>query len=208
MNRVDYQKQLDQILAGIYVNNRKRLLLHSCCAPCSSYVLEYLTRFFDITVFYYNPNIMEKTEYHKRVAEQHRLIEEMSKLYKKEILMVEGTYEPVRFLQEIHGLEDCPEGQERCRKCFALRLNEAASYAAGHHFDCYTTTLTISPMKNAAVLNEIGEAMGEKHQIAFLPSDFKKREGYKRSIELSKEYGLYRQNYCGCDFSKPKEERI
>lgn len=199
-SNVNYQKCLEEIIEKM--PDKKRLLLHSCCAPCSSYVLEYLSKYFEITVFYYNPNITIAEEYEKRTAEIKRLVEEMNRDYNVTIACVEGDYEPQLFFQEVRGLEHCKEGGERCRRCFEIRLDKSALYAASHGFDYFTTTLTISPLKNAPLLNEIGEAMGERYGISFLPSDFKKKNGYKRSIELSKQYELYRQDYCGCIYSK------
>ncbi|MGN0325469.1 MAG: epoxyqueuosine reductase QueH [Lachnospiraceae bacterium] len=196
----NYQKQLEDILNR--QTGRKRLLLHSCCAPCSSYVLEYLSEYFDIWAYYDNPNITEQEEYLKRAAELNRLAECMNKEHQWTIRVVEGQYDPKRFFEAVRGLEQCPEGGDRCKKCFELRLADSAAYAAQHGFDYYTTSLTISPLKNASLLNEIGEQMGKKYGVEFLPSDFKKKNGYQRSIELSKEYGLYRQDYCGCIFSK------
>ncbi len=188
------------------------MFLHSCCAPCSSYCMEYLRRYFDVTVFYYNPNIMHKEEYRKRVAEQKRLIDAYNQMETdkegnrlRQIAFAEGEYDVERYLQAIRGFEDCPEGGSRCGRCFELRLRETARMAKELEMDYFTTTLTISPLKNAQLINEIGIRIGEEIGIAFLPSDFKKNSGYLRSIELSKEYDLYRQNYCGCDFSKPVE---
>ncbi|MDY5869139.1 MAG: epoxyqueuosine reductase QueH, partial [Lachnospiraceae bacterium] len=182
--------------------------LHSCCAPCSSYVLEYLRSFFRITVFYYNPNITEDTEYRKRVEEQKRLIGEFNQ--KKDgaypIAIVEGEYQKESFFESVKGLEKCKEGGERCFVCYELRLRETARQAKERKADYFTTTLTISPLKNAAKINEIGEQLSKEWGVAFLPSDFKKRDGYKRSIELSKEYDLYRQDYCGCIYSKLERE--
>ncbi|MDE6906875.1 MAG: epoxyqueuosine reductase QueH [Lachnospiraceae bacterium] len=199
MNR-NYQKELDNIIAG---HGQRReaptLFLHSCCAPCSSYVLEYLSEFFRITVFYYNPNIYPAEEYEKRVEEQKNLIERLPSVYPIEF--VEGAYDKERFYEMARGLEQVSEGGERCFRCYELRLRETARLAAERGFDYFTTTLTISPLKNAAKLNEIGGLLGEEYQTVWLPSDFKKKNGYKRSIELSKEYNLYRQDYCGCVFS-------
>ena len=201
MNR-NYQKEMEQIVKGLQ-GTRKSLLLHSCCAPCSSAVLEKLQEIFEITVFFYNPNISEAVEYKKRVEGQKRLIHAFNQKNPDcPIEIMEGNYEPDRFYEIAKGMEACPEGGERCFRCFALRLEETARLAKEEQFDFFTTTLTISPLKNAAKLNEIGELMAEKYNGAFLPSDFKKKEGYKRSIELSKEYDLYRQNFCGCAFSK------
>jgi len=198
MNPRNYQKELDKIIEGLA--NKPTLLVHSCCAPCSSYVLEYLNRYFEITVFYYNPNITETEEYYKRVEEVKRLIAEMPK--ETPIHFIEGKYDPETYLTVVRGLENEPEGGKRCEKCFELRLSEAARIAKEGNFDFFTTTLTISPLKNAEKLNTIGEMAAKSLNLQWLPSDFKKKEGYKRSIELSKEYGLYRQDYCGCVFSK------
>ena len=201
-NNRNYQKEMEKIVEGLR-GERKSLLLHSCCAPCSSAVLEKLQEIFDITVFFYNPNISEDTEYRKRVEEQKRLIKAFNE-QKPEwpIKMIDGDYEPQEFYTIAKGLETCPEGGERCFRCYGLRLEKTALLAKEAKFDYFTTTLTISPLKNAGKLNEIGEEMGRKYGTAFLPSDFKKKNGYKRSIELSKEYDLYRQNFCGCAFSK------
>lgn len=176
------------------------LLLHSCCAPCSSYVLEYLSRYFHIVDFYYNPNIAPESEYRKRTEELKRLITQMSLVHP--VRFVEGTYEPEVFYEAVAGHEADPEGGARCMICYELRLREAAALAARIGADYFTTTLSISPLKNAEKLCEIGERLAKEYQVHYLPSDFKKKEGYKRSIELSKEYGLYRQNYCGCVFSR------
>lgn len=209
MNKRNYQKELDKLLAeAVQEKGVKTLFLHSCCAPCSSYVLEYLRKYFRITVFYYNPNITYSQEYFKRVEEQKRLIN----LYNERaegypIAVVEGNYKPQVFLDMAKGLEECPEGGERCFKCYELRLVETARKAKEAGADYFATTLTISPLKNAEKLNEIGERLAEEYQVSWLPSDFKKKEGYKRSIELSAEYGLYRQDYCGCAFSKAERER-
>lgn len=196
-----YQKELDKLI----VENGKNgvvpsLLLHSCCAPCSSYCLSYLSEFFRITLLYYNPNIYPEEEYFKRVKEQKRLIEEME--FKNPVSFLEGSFRPEDFYSAVKGLEDCREGGERCFKCYELRLREAAEYAKRGSFDYFTTTLSISPLKNAAKINEIGEALAEKYGVKHLPSDFKKKDGYKKSTLLSKEYGLYRQDYCGCIFSR------
>ena len=205
MNQVNYQRELEKVIDRVSSSEGTvpSLFLHSCCAPCSSYVLEYLCRYFRITVFYFNPNISLSEEYKKRVEEQKRLIaayNEEEKGYP--IAVVEGDYEPGRFFQVARGLEDCPEGGERCFRCFDLRLRETAKRAAEAGFDYFTTTLTISPLKNARKLNEIGQALSQEYGIAWLPSDFKKKDGYKRSIELSAQYGLYRQDYCGCAYSR------
>ena len=180
----NFQKELDKILDQITVP--PRLLLHSCCAPCSSYVLEYLRRYFEITVLYYNPNISLEAEYQKRVEEQKRLIAAYNKLTDSgfPISIMEGDYEPETFYEIAKGLEQCQEGGERCFACYELRLRKTAELAKELGQDYFTTTLTISPLKNAAKLNEIGEKLSEEYQISWLPSDFKKKDGYKRSIEL------------------------
>ncbi len=180
------------------------LFLHSCCAPCSSYVFEYLSEYFDITDFYYNPNISPEAEYRKRVDEIKRLI--AAQPHKHEVKFVEGRYDPERFFEIAKGLEKCPEGGERCKKCFELRLRETAKEAKKLGIELVTTTLTISPLKNAPLINEIGERVCAEEGVRWLPSDFKKKNGYKRSTELSKEYDLYRQDYCGCVFSKRHDE--
>ena len=205
--KVNYQLELEKELKRL-PDRHRRLFLHSCCAPCPSYCLEYLRQYFDITVFYYNPNITFPEEYRHRVEEQKRLIGEMNARLDScgRISFVEGAYEPARFLEAARGLEDCPEGGERCFACYALRLSEAARTAAEGGYDYFTTTLSISPLKNAEKLNAIGEAAGERYGVRYLPSDFKKKGGYQRSIELSREYGLYRQDYCGCVFSKAERE--
>lgn len=207
-----YQKELEKLLQRLEREHEEcaeapTLFLHSCCAPCSSYVLEYLCGKFRITVFYYNPNISEDEEYLKRVKEQKRLIEAYNREGKGyPISIIEGDHDPQLFFQAAKGLEDCPEGGERCFRCFELRLRETAVRALKGGYDFFGTTLTISPLKNAVKLNEIGGALAEEYGISWLPSDFKKRNGYKRSVELSEEYGLYRQDYCGCVFSKVERE--
>lgn len=182
------------------------LLLHSCCAPCSSYVLEYLSAYFNITVFYYNPNISPKEEYEKRVSEQKRLIFEMS--FKNPVSFIEGEYNHDDFLSLVHGMEHLPEGGERCFLCYKMRLKAAAQKAAEIKADYFATTLTVSPYKNAEKLNTIGLSLGSEYGVRYLASDFKKDNGYKRSLELSEKHGLYRQNFCGCIFSeKEAKER-
>ena len=201
MNQRNYQKELDEIIRRNEASGTvPKLLLHACCAPCSSYCLEYLDPYFDITVFYFNPNIDDGAEYEKRVEEEKRLIAEMP--LSRPVKFLEGPYVPEEYHALVKGHEKDPEGGERCGICFEQRLRAAAETAARLQFDFFTTTLTISPLKNAARLNGIGEACGKKAGVPFLPSDFKKRNGYKRSTELSREYGLYRQDYCGCSYSK------
>ncbi|MCC8067419.1 MAG: epoxyqueuosine reductase QueH [Clostridiales bacterium] len=225
-NKRNYQRELDQIIKKMsdavkadFGSERKAeeasgsggvpsLLLHSCCAPCSSYVLEYLSQYFRITVFYYNPNIYPEEEYAKRVREQHRLIEEMGEkgILTHPVRLIKGRFDSREFYQAVRGLEQIPEGGERCFACFRLRLSQSAKLAAANGFDYFTTTLSISPLKNAEKLNETGETLAREYGVKWLPSDFKKRNGYKRSVELSAEYGLYRQDYCGCVFSKQERE--
>ncbi len=203
MNKPNYQRELDKVIAeNIKLGKTPRLLLHVCCAPCSSYCLEYLSQYFDITVYYYNPNISIKEEYLHRLNEEKRFISEMD--FKNPVSIIEGEYNPGDYFNAVKGLEAEPEGGKRCEKCFELRLNSSAQIAKHGGFDCFTTTLTISPLKNAQLLNDIGAAAGKKHGVSWLYSDFKKREGYKRSIVLSKEHNLYRQDYCGCVFSSRK----
>ncbi|MBR1770624.1 MAG: epoxyqueuosine reductase QueH [Lachnospiraceae bacterium] len=210
---VNYQKELEKIIQKAEQRKSEgkeplRLFLHSCCAPCSSYCLEYLAPFFAITVFYYNPNISAEPEYRHRVAEQKRLIAAYNEEQKGyPIRIIEGDYEPARFFEIAKGLEACPEGGERCFRCFDLRLRETARRAMEDTYDYFGTTLTISPLKNAPKINEIGQAISAEYGVAWLPSDFKKKNGYKRSVELSAEYGLYRQDYCGCAYSKAERER-
>ena len=200
---MNYQKELDKTLEQLEKEERvPTLLLHSCCAPCSSYVLEYLSQYFQITVFYYNPNIYPESEYTKRILEQQTLIGQLKSKYP-----ISGAYDKERFYAMAEGMEALKEGGARCMKCYELRLREAAEVAKKGNFDYFTTTLSISPMKNAVKLNEIGMRLAEEYQIEYLLSDFKKKNGYKRSIELSKEYGLYRQDYCGCEFSKREREQ-
>lgn len=201
----NYQKELEQVLEQIsHFNKIPSLLLHSCCAPCSSYVLEYLSSYFEITVFYYNPNITDQKEYQKRVREQKRFLQE--KTWSHPVHFLEGHYDPKEFLEAVCGYEQIPEGGERCFRCYELRLSRTADLAKQYNFDYFTTTLSISPMKNAQKLNEIGCRLQSQNAI-YLISDFKKKGGYQRSIELSKQYGLYRQNYCGCGFSKQEAEK-
>ncbi len=205
MQKRNFQKELDEIIAGLLPGQVPSLLLHSCCAPCSSYVLEYLSRYFSITVFYYNPNIYPPEEYQKRVEEQKRLIEALPADHP--VRFIEGPYEPQEFFTAVRGLEDIPEGGKRCFTCFSLRLRKAAEMAKKGGYDYFTTTLSISPLKNAQKLNEIGEKLGQEYGVAHLPADFKKKNGYRRSVELSSLYGLYRQDYCGCIYSQRERER-
>lgn len=199
--RINYQKKLEKIIEEHQKKGEiKTLLLHSCCAPCSSYCLEYLANYFKITIFYFNPNISEQEEYNKRVKEQIRLIQQLPVAYP--VSFIEGKYNPASFYNIAKGYEKELEGGKRCFRCYELRLREAAAEAKKGDFDYFTTTLSISPHKNAEKLNEIGEALQVEYHVSYLPSDFKKKNGYKRSIELSRQYNLYRQDYCGCIYSK------
>ena len=202
----NYQRELEKILEQIKKEERvPTLFLHSCCAPCSSYVLEYLSQYFEITDFFYNPNISPEKEYEKREEELERLIESMPFVHKPKFL--KGEYYPEKFYAMAEGMEDIPEGGRRCFACYEMRMEEAARLAAEGGYDYFTTTLSISPLKNAAKINEIGERLEEKYHVRHLPSDFKKKNGYKRSTELSGEYGLYRQDFCGCVFSKRERDK-
>lgn len=192
--KINYQLQLDQYLKTL--TTRPRLALHSCCGPCSSYVIEYLSEFFDITVFFYNPNVHPEPEYLHRLQEQKRLCDILK------VPCVDCDYNPDSFFEFVRGLEKEREGGARCEKCFRLRLEYTAKKAKAEGFDLFATTLTVSPHKNAQLINEIGYEIASKAGIDWLPSDFKKRSGYLRSIRLSEQYELYRQNYCGCIYSK------
>lgn len=197
---MNYQKELENLIDRLTKEeHRPKLLIHSCCAPCSSYVLEYLSNYFDITIFYYNPNIHPEDEYGRRVEEQQNLIKEMP--LQSEVHFIRGEYRPEDYYDRVRGLEAEAEGGARCFICYELRLREAARLAVAEGFDYFTTTLSISPHKNAEKLNEIGNKLANEYGVLYLPSDFKKNNGYKRSLELSKEYNLYRQDYCGCVFS-------
>ena len=260
MNKINYQKKTEEII-GSFNGERKALLLHSCCAPCSSYCIEYLSRYFDITVFYYNPNLYPDEEFKMRVDEQKRFIEEFNKREKEsadeqkrlvegfnkkgkeftdeqrrfvegfnnngeesadvqkcfmedfkkrgeatgetfaEVKIIEGDFEKELFYDNVKGLEKEPEGGARCEVCFKLRLSRTAEVAEENGFDYFATTLTISPLKNAEMINEIGQGIARDYNAKYLSTDFKKKNGYKRSIELSREYSLYRQDYCGCIYS-------
>lgn len=205
MNKINYQLRLDEIIKRhTAAGETPTLLLHSCCAPCSSYTIEYLSQYFRITVLYYNPNISPESEYDHRIEEQQRFISELKTV--NPVSFVAGEYDQQTFYNAVRGLENEPEGGARCMVCYRMRLERAAQMAAELGLDYFTTTLTISPLKRADKINEIGEEIAAQTGVKFLPSDFKKRGGYLRSIELSREYGLYRQNYCGCVFSKRQSE--
>lgn len=220
-NKTDFSKQTEAIIIGFAQKKHlPRLLLHSCCAPCSSHCMEYLREHFCLTVFYYNPNITVSEEYEKRLAEEKRLIAAYNRQVEEQdfagmhstpaanrIDILEAPYDPDRWFAAVRGLETCPEGGDRCTACFEMRLRKTAEAAAAYRdgeggFEYFTTTLTISPLKDAQRLNEIGMRMGEEYGVKWLPADFKKKDGYKRSIELSAQFDLYRQNYCGCVFSR------
>lgn len=201
---MNYQKELDQIIEKLVLEHRRpRLLIHSCCAPCSSYVLEYLSNYFDITIYYYNPNIYPEEEYSRRIKEQQNLIAFMPLPHP--VQFRQGEYRPSDYYKQVKGFEAEAEGGKRCFLCYEMRLRKAAEFAAENGFDYFTTTLSISPHKNAQKLNELGMKAAEEYQVAYLPSDFKKKNGYQRSIMLSREYGLYRQDYCGCAYSRRKK---
>lgn len=202
-----FQKWLDEKIDEIKNNEYiPPLLLHSCCAPCSSYVLEYLSTFFSITVFFYNPNIHPEEEYKKRLAEQASLITRLK--VKNRVNLLPGLYEPEIFFQKTKGLEEEKEGKRRCVNCFRLRLEQTAQKAYELGFPYFTTTLTVSPYKNAQLINLIGNRVASLYELQYLFSDFKKKGGFQRSIELSRQYQLYRQNYCGCIFSKNNSKTI
>lgn len=204
----NYSNETEKIISEIDKENRPTLLLHSCCAPCSSYVIEYLSPYFRLTVLYYNPNIFPLEEYNHRVNEEKRFIEEYNKKcgFDADVRFAEIAWESEKFYEAVKGYEHIHEGGERCFRCFRLRLERAAKYARDNNFDYFTTTLSISPLKNAEKLNEISEELSEIYGVKNLPSDFKKKGGYLRSVELSKEYSLYRQDYCGCVFSAKERE--
>ena len=194
----NYQLELDALLSRL--EGRPRLLLHSCCGPCSSYVLEYLTRYFEVCLSYYNPNIQPREEYELRLENQLKVLERIPG-----VTLAPCGYDGGAYDEAVCGLENEPEGGARCTECFALRLDFAARAAKRLGCDYFATTLTVSPHKDAQRINAIGEALAGKYGVKWLPADFKKRDGYKRSIELSREFGLYRQNYCGCLYSKTEE---
>lgn len=206
MEKINYQKQLAQAINCIVKRNElPTLLLHSCCGPCSSYVLEYLSQFFAVTVYFYNPNISPGDEYEHRLAEQKRLIALLPAA--NEVKLLEGAYDPQQFFYAVKGFENTGEGGERCRRCYEFRLRNTAEAAKQYGFDYFTTTLSVSPYKNAVWINEIGSNLERETGARFLSSDFKKKGGYQRSIVLSKQYELYRQHYCGCLFSKHEAEQ-
>lgn len=204
MQNTNYQKEMEKIIKGLD-GRTPSLLLHVCCAPCGSYVIKYLSEYFKITAFYYNPNIYPKIEYEKRAVELKRLISEMP--VKNTVCYEEGKYDPQRFFDTVKGRENDFEGGEHCMMCYAMRLRETAEYAKKNNFEYFTTTLSVSPYKNAKKLNEIGRKISQEYGIHYLYSDFKKNNGYLQSISLSHEYGLYRQDYCGCVFSQNERNK-
>ena len=181
------------------IKDKKKILLHSCCAPCSSHVITFLTKYFDITILYYNPNISPKSEYDKRKKEQIRLIKEIDKI--NNIDIIDCDYDNDKYESLIKGYEDAPERGDRCTICFNLRLEKTANMAKLLGYDYFCSTLSVSPYKNSKLINEIGERLGKEYNVKWLYSDFKKEDGYKKSIELSHKYNLYRQDYCGCKYS-------
>ena len=204
--KINYQKLCEEEISKASAGERvPSVLLHSCCAPCSSYCIEYLSQYFRVTVFYYNPNIYPDSEYYHRVKEQQEFINRFPAKYP--VGFIEGDFDTQEFYKAAKGLENEPERGARCTECFKLRLGRTAEMASEKRFDYFTSTLTISPMKDAALLNQIGSEMGEVHGVKWLPSDFKKKNGYLRSCELSREYGIYRQDYCGCVFSYNERQK-
>lgn len=202
--KVNYNLECEKILNSLDLNNKKTLLLHSCCAPCSSAVLERISKYFKITILFYNPNITDYSEYLKRKEELKRLIKEVG----YDIEVMDCDYDKEKFISMALGLENKKEGDIRCYKCYKLRLEKTALVAKENNFDYFTTTLSISPYKNSKWLNEIGKELSVKYKVNYLYADFKKKNGYKRSIELSNIYHLYRQDYCGCIYSKVERESI
>lgn len=202
--KINYQRKMEEVIGALQSGTHPRLLLQCCCAPCSSSVLAVLTPHFDVTVYFYNPNIHPQSEYEKRLAQLPKLLADAQ--YGGDIKVLEAPYVPEDFFSAVQGLETEPEGGARCTECFRLRLRETAKQAKALGFDYFTTTLTVSPHKNAETLNELGLSLGAEYGVQFLPSDFKKKEGYKESIRLSKAYDLYRQDYCGCVFSLRERE--
>lgn len=204
---MNYQKELELILDKISTFNYvPKLLLHACCAPCSSYCIEYLSEYFDITIYYYNPNIYPDLEYNRRLNELKNFINEIP--HKNKLELIECNYNSSEFYKSIKGLENLGERSKRCFNCYNLRMEEAAKYASNNNYDYFTTTLSISPYKNSEWINEIGKHLENEYNIKYLYSDFKKKNGYKRSIELSKIYNLYRQDYCGCIYSKVERDNL
>lgn len=204
MNKKNYYIDFEKVIREIDLENPPSLLLHSCCGPCSTSVLELLSDYFKVTLLYYNPNIYPREEYYKRLEEQKKVLEKVSGRF--EIKFLEGRYDPAEYFDAVKGVEQLPEGSQRCFNCYELRLKEAAQVAKKLHMDYFATTLSVSPYKNAQIINELGEKIGAEYGVKHLPNDFKKKDGYKKSVELSKSWNIYRQDYCGCPFSKKEAE--
>lgn len=204
MNKKNYYIEFEKVIREIDLENPPSLLLHSCCGPCSTSVLELLSDYFKITLLYYNPNICPSEEYYKRLEEQKKVLEKVSGRF--EIKFLEGRYDPEEYFDAVKGVEQLPEGSQRCFNCYELRLKEAAQFAKKFNMDYFATTLSVSPYKNAQIINEIGEKIAQEYEVNHLPNDFKKKDGYKKSVELSKDWNIYRQDYCGCPFSKREAE--
>lgn len=204
MNKKNYYIDFEKVIRGIDLDNPPSLLLHSCCGPCSTSVLELLSDYFKVILLYYNPNIYPREEYYKRLEEQKKVLEKVSGRF--EIKFLEGRYDPAEYFDAVKGVEQLPEGSQRCFNCYELRLKEAAQFAKKLNMDYFATTLSVSPYKNAQIINELGEKIAQEYEVKHLPNDFKKKDGYKKSVELSKSWNIYRQDYCGCPFSKKEAE--
>lgn len=204
MNKKNYYIDFEKVIREIDLENPPSLLLHSCCGPCSTSVLELLSDYFKVTLLYYNPNIYPSDEYYKRLEEQKKVLDKVNGRF--EIKFLEGRYDPSEYFDAVKGVEHLPEGSQRCFNCYELRLKEAAQFAKNLNMDYFATTLSVSPYKNAQIINEIGEKIAQEYEVNHLPNDFKKKDGYKKSVELSKSWNIYRQDYCGCPFSKREAE--
>lgn len=204
MNKKNYYIDFEKVIRGIDLENPPSLLLHSCCGPCSTSVLELLSDYFKVTLLYYNPNIYPSDEYYKRLEEQKKVLDKVNGRF--EIKFLEGRYDPAEYFDAVKGVEQLPEGSQRCFNCYEIRLKEAAQFAKNLNMDYFATTLSVSPYKNAQIINEIGEKIANEYEVKHLPNDFKKKDGYKKSVELSKSWNIYRQDYCGCPFSKREAE--
>lgn len=204
MNKKNYYIDFEKVIREIDLENPPSLLLHSCCGPCSTSVLELLSDYFKVTLLYYNPNIYPSDEYYKRLEEQKKVLEKVNGRF--EIKFLEGRYDPSEYFDAVKGVEHLPEGSQRCFSCYEIRLKEAAQFAKKLNMDYFATTLSVSPYKNAQTINELGEKIGAEYGVKHLPNDFKKKDGYKKSVELSKKWNIFRQDYCGCPFSKKEAE--
>ena len=204
MNKKNYYIEFEKVIREIDLENPPSLLLHSCCGPCSTSVLELLSDYFKVTLLYYNPNIYPREEYYKRLEEQKKVLEKVNGRF--EIKFLEGRYDPAEYFDAVKGVEQLPEGSQRCFNCYELRLKEAAQFAKDLNMDYFATTLSVSPYKNAQIINELGEKIANEYGVKHLSNDFKKKDGYKKSVELSKKWNIYRQDYCGCPFSKKEAE--